>query len=178
MATETLLPNELVSSVNLNVTLANVDEGVSNPDNVWATTQTNNANTSLVLGFPTPTAQLTTGEGLQTFRARVRKNDNTGTNNTTTVRLEVYENGSPTGTVGPLETITATGTGIDITFTWDASILANIDGSNVQIGIIQQAGGTGNPSGRRRWIEIDTADWIADYTPPAGNNARSFAVFI
>ena len=178
MATETLLPNELVSSVNLNVTLADVDEGVSNPDNVWATTSTNNGSTALTLGFPTPTAQLTTGAGLQTFRVRVRKN-NTGGNNPT-VRIRVLDNGVNTGTENTFTLANST-TGETLTFTWDATTITdaggNIDGSGVQIAIEQQTGGTGQAAARR-FVEIDSADWIADYTPPVVNNARSFAVFI
>lgn len=175
MATELLLPDAVVSSINLNASIGDLDEGVDNFDGVYATNQGSNGNTLLVLSFPTPTGTLTTGAGLQTFRARVRK-DSTGGNDTS-VRLEVYENGSPVGTVSGNTTVTST-TGVDISFTWDATVLALQDGSNVEIGIAQQSGGQGGRPANRRWIEVDTADWTADYTAPVGGGgAYSFSTF-
>jgi len=172
MATELLLPDSVVSAVNLTAAIADLDEGVDNFDGAYATTQGANGNTLLVLGFPTPTGVLTTGAGLQTFRARVRKNSANGA--TTTVRIEVYENGT-TIAQGPTETITST-TGVDLTpFTWDASILTLQSGVNVEIGIAQQGGGQGGRPNNRRWIEVDTADWEADFQPPPGFGEYAFA---
>ena len=172
MATELLLPDAVVTSSNLNASIGDLDEGVDNFDGVYATTQGSNGNTLLVLSFPTPSGSLTSGAGLQTFRARVRKNASGG--NTTTVRFEIYENGSPVGTVSGDTTISST-TGVDISFTWDSSVLANVDGSGVEIGIAQQSGGQGGPPGNRRWIEVDTADWTADYVEPVTSVGYSFS---
>ena len=174
MATELLLPDGIITLINLTGFAGDVDEGVDNFDGVYVTTSSSNANTLLVLTFPTPSGDLTTGAGLQTFRARVRKNAGGGVN--PSVRLEVYENGSPVGTVSGNTTVTST-TGVDITFTWDASVLALQDGSNVEIGIAQQSGGQGGNPNNRRWIEVDTADWTADYIVPAGGGAFSFSTF-
>ena len=172
MATELLLPDAVVSSVNLNASIGDLDEGVDNFDGVYATNQGSNANTLLVLSFPTPTGTLNTGAGLQTFRARVRKNATGG--NTTEVRIVIYENGSATTTVGPLEDISST-TGATISFSWDADILSLLDGSNVEIGIVQQSGGQGGRANNRRWIEVDTADWTADYQEPVAAVGYSFS---
>jgi len=175
MATELLLPDGVVTSSNLTGAFADIDEGVDNFDGVYVTATGSNGNTLLVLSFPTPSGDLTTGAGLQTFRARVRK-DASGGNNPS-VRLEVYENGSPVGTVSGDTTVTST-TGVDISFTWDASVLALQDGSNVEIGIAQQSGGQGGPSRNRRWIEVDAADWTADYIGGGGGGgAYSFSTF-
>jgi hypothetical protein len=174
MATELLLPDAVVSSINLNATIGDLDEGVDNFDGVYATNQGSNANTSLDLSFPTPSGDLTLGANLQTFRARVRKNA-TGGNNPS-VRIEVIENGVIRANSGNT-TVTST-TGVDITFTWDASVLALQDGSNVEIGIVQQAGGSGGNPNNRRWIETDTADWTADYIEGGGGGgAYSFSTF-
>jgi len=174
MATQLLLPDAVVTATNLTASIGNLDEGVSNFDGVYATNQALNSNTLLSLSFPTPSGDLNSGANLQTFRARVRKNATVG--NTTTVRIEVRESGviraNSTNT-----TVTST-TGVDISFTWDASVLASATGANVEIGIAQQAGGSGGNAANRRWIEVDTADWTADYTPPVVNNTRSFAVFV
>ena len=171
MATELLLPNAVITATNLTANIANLDEGVDNFDGVYAIAGTANANTLLVLGFPTPSGDLTLGAGLQTFRARVRKNA-TGGNNPT-VRIEVREGGTIRANSG--NTTVTSLTGVNITFTWNASVLNLQDGSNVQIGIAQQAGGSGgNPNNRRR-IETDTADWTADYIGVVGGAGYSFS---
>jgi hypothetical protein len=174
MATELLLPDAVITATNLTADIADLDEGVDNFDDVYATTNGSNANTLLVLSFPTPSGDLTLGAGLQTFRARVRKNSATGNN--PTVRLEVREGGviraNSTNT-----TVTSL-TGVDITFTWDATVLASQTGVDVEIGIAQQAGGSGGNANNRRWIETDTADWTADYIEPAGGGTGfSFSTF-
>lgn len=173
MATELLLPDAVVTATNLTANIANLDEGVGSFDGVYATTQSSNANTLLIFSFPTPSGDLTLGAGLQTFRARVRKNAGGGSN--PSVRLEVRENGvlraNSTNT-----TVTST-TGVNITFTWDASVLNLQTGVDVEIGIAQQSGGSGGNPNNRRWIETDTADWTADYIVPVGGTGFSFSTF-
>jgi hypothetical protein len=173
MATELLLPDAVITALNLTANINDLNEGVDNFDDVYATTNRANAGTFLVLSFPTPSGDLTLGAGLQTFRARVRKNATGG--NDPTVRIEVRENDIIRANSGDT-TITSL-TGVDITFTWDASVLNLQNGADVEIAINQQAGGTG-AAGNRRWIETDTADWTADYIGVVGGGARSFAVFI
>jgi hypothetical protein len=175
MATELLLPNAVITATNLTADIADLDEGVDNFDDVYATNNGENANTLLVLSFPTPSGSLNLGAGLQTFRARVRKNADTGNN--PTVRIEVRESGTIRANSG--NTTVTSLTGVDITFTWDASVLNLQSGADVEIGIAQQAGGSGGAPGNRRWIETDTADWNADYIEVVGGGgARSFAVFV
>ena len=171
MATELLLPDAVVTATNLNASIENLDEGVDNFDGVYATTQGSNANTLLVLSFPTPTGTLNTGASLQTFRVRVRKNATGGSN--PTVRLEVREGG--TLRANSTNTTVTSSTGVNITFTWDASVLTLQDGIDVQIGIAQQGGGQGGNAANRRWIETDTADWTADYTEPVIAAGYSFS---
>jgi hypothetical protein len=173
MATELLLPDAVITATNLTANIANLDEGVSNFDGVYATvlTPAANANTLLVLSFPTPSPDLTLGANLQTFRARVRKNA-TGGNNPT-VRIEVRESG--TIRANSENTTVTSLTGVDITFTWDASALVLQTGEDVEIGIAQQAGGAGGGPANRRWIETDTADWTADYTEPPLVSGYSFS---
>jgi hypothetical protein len=173
MATELLLPDAVLTATNLTANIANLDEGVDNFDGVYATNNGANANTLLVLSFPTPSGDLTLGSGLQTFRARIRKNA-TGGNNPT-VRIEVRESGTIRANSG--NTTVTSLTGVDITFTWDASVLALQTGVDVEIGIAQQAGGAGGNAANRRWIEIDTADWTADFTEPPPVVGYSFSTF-
>ena len=164
MSTQTLLANQLVASTALTANILNLDEGVTNFDGVYATYDgVTAANTSLTLGFENPIRTLVSGANLQTFRARVRKNATAG--NTTTVRLEVREAGVLLANSTNF-TITST-TGEDITFTWNANLLTSSTGNDVQIAIVQQAGGTGGSPTARRWIEIDTVDWTADIIDPS-----------
>jgi hypothetical protein len=174
MATELLLPDAVITATNLTANIADLDEGVDNFDGVYATTNASNANTLLVLSFPTPSGDLTLGAGLQTFRARVRKNA-TGGNNPT-VRIEVRESG--TIRANSTNTTVTSLTGVDITFTWDASALALQTGVDVEIGIAQQGGGSGGGPANRRWIETDTADWTADYIEVVGGTGYSFSVLV
>ncbi len=173
MATELLLPDAVITATNLTADIANLDEGVDNFDGVYATNQGANANTLLALSFPTPSGDLTLGAGLQTFRARVRKNATGG--NDPTVRIEVREGG--TIRANSENTTVTSLTGVDITFTWDASVLALQTGEDVEIGIAQQAGGAGGGPANRRWIETDTADWNADYIEVVGGTGYSFSTF-
>jgi hypothetical protein len=181
MATELLLPDAVITATNLGIAVPGeagfgflidrVNEGVDNFDDIYAINQGENANTLLVLSFPTPSGDLTLGAGLQTFRARVRKNA-TGGNNPT-VRIEVREGGTIRANSG--NTTVTSLTGVDITFTWDASVLNLQDGSNAEIGIAQQAGGSGGNPNNRRWIETDAADWTADYIEVVGGAGYSFS---
>ena len=173
MATETLLPDgTVVTSTNLTGAVADIDEGVDNFDGTYVTATGSNGNTELVLTLPTPTASLTSGAGLQTFRARVRKSASGG--NTVTFRFEVWENGTSTGTVSSNITLSST-TGATESFSWNAGVLANIDGSGVEIALSQQNGGQGGNPGNRRWMEVDALDWVADYTPVVATTGYSFS---
>jgi hypothetical protein len=165
----TILPNIVLTATNLNANINNLDEGVSNFNDIYATNTALNLNTLLRLGFPTPSNALTRGPNLQTFRARVRKNASGG--NATTVRIEVRENNTLRANSSNF-TITST-TGENISFTWNASILSLLSGENVEIVIAQQSGGVSTTVASRRWIEIDTVDWIADLSILTGGlNAR------
>lgn len=168
---QTILPSSVVSTTNLSANINNLNEGVDNFNGVYATNSALNANTNLVLGFPTPLNFLKVGSNLQTFRARVRKNASGG--NATTVRIIVRENGGIALATSSTFTITST-TGENISFTWDASILGLINGSDVEIVISQVSGGTGATVASRRWIETDTADWIAALSTliAGGKNGR------
>jgi hypothetical protein len=175
MATELLLPNTVITATNLTADINDLNEGVDNFDDVYATAGDANSNTLLVLGFPSPSGDLTLGSNLQTFRARVRKNDTGG--NDPTVRIEVREDGTIRANSDDI-TVTST-TGVNIEFNWDASVLNLQSGIDVEIGIAQQAGGSGGPPGNRRRIEIDTAEWTADFIEVVvGTNSRSFFILI
>lgn len=175
MATELLLPNEVVDSVALNANINDLNEGVDNFDGVYATHDGTNSNTSLTLGFQNPSNNLTSGDNLQTFRARVRKNESGG--NATTVQLQVFEGGVSRNITSQTFTITSL-TGENISFTWNSAGLVDPSGADVQIRIEQIDGGRTGPAGNRRRIEVDTADWTATINAPAVGGARSFAVII
>jgi hypothetical protein len=174
--TELLLPNAVIQATALNADINDLNEGVDNFDNVYATHNGTNSNTTLILGFPTPSNSLAIGDNLQTFRARVRKNSSGG--NSATVQLQVFENGSSVNVNSSTFTIDSL-TGENISFTWNASVLSNLSGEDVEIAIVQTGGGNTGAGGNRRRIEVDTADWIATINQPqAVGGSRAFSVVI
>ena len=174
MATELLLPDGIVTAVNLTASFGDLDEGVDNFDGVYATNNGSNSNTLIVFSFPTPTGSLNNGPNLQRFRARVRKNATGGA--TTTVQLQVWENGSLI--IGFGQTTIVSTTGVDVALTWNANLISLQDGSNVEFGVSQFTGGQGGNPNNRRWIEVDAVDWSADYNPGGGGGgAYSYSTF-
>ena len=176
MATETLLPDAIVTLTALSGSINNIDEGIASPDGTFLTnTNTKGNQNRLVASFPTPSGDLTAGSELQTFRVVIRKNASGG--NDPNFRFVLYENGSATTTTSAEIAVSATGSGTTETWSWNATALASQSGVNVEIGIQQTTGGTGRGA-NRRWIEIDTVDWIADYTAPAGGTGSTQAILI
>ncbi len=160
MATETLFPDGLVSSVNyVSPALSDFDD---DPDTTtdygdWD----GNGNTDVLLDFPTPTGNPNIGADLQTIRAAARKVDATG-ENTPEWSLGIWE-------AGVLVSVIATGSLADntdkqiISGTFNANILGTADGSALQVKILQTAGGTGGPTARRG-LEVGGVEWQVDYS--------------
>lgn len=109
-------------------------------------------NTSVRVSFPSPSATLQTGAGLQEFRVLVRKYG-TGALNPL-ARIELYETGGTT----PLATVLAntavsSNSGVVLSATWDASLLGAVSGANVEVRVV----GTGVSGGV---LEVGAIEWI------------------
>jgi len=165
MSAETLLPDGLVSSANYTSPL--LSDFDDNPDTTTDYgTYDGSGNTDVLLDFPTPTGNPTSGAGLQSFTVAVTKNATGG--NTPAYSLELWENGL-------LVSVLATGNLADNTSkqtfsgTWNASSLGTANGSLVQIKMLQTSGGTGTP-GNRRGVQVGGAKWDVEYTDPSSSN--------
>ncbi len=113
---------------------------------------------NLSVSFPTPTGNLTEGADLQEFKVWARKDPGTGD---PTIRIELYESGASKAILLS-DTIVTSTAGELFTGTWNASLLTNIDGSNVECYIF----GTGVAGGPavKTTVEIGAVEWNVDYT--------------
>ncbi len=111
-------------------------------------------NTEVRVGFPPISAGNIprTGAGLQEFRVLVRKS---GTGGDPSARIELYETNGTVPLATPLADTTVTNTtGVLLSGTWDAALLANPDGSAVECRVV----GTGASGGT---LEVGAVEWNA-----------------
>lgn len=159
MATEQLQPDSVISSTNLTgATVANLDDDPDSPAGDWATANADNSDTIVHCSFGTPTATLTSGADLQTFKVYCRQSNAGG--NTPTVTIALYESGSLVR-AGSAVNVTSS-TGQLVTFTWNATELAAQSGANVEIHVTGNSQ-AGSPTARNS-VEFDAIEWVADYT--------------
>ncbi|HSW32864.1 MAG TPA: hypothetical protein VLH36_04525, partial [Steroidobacteraceae bacterium] len=88
---------------------------------------TTSIDTWLLASFDTPVANPTPGTGLQEFRVLVRKNDTANP----TVDVSLYEDGALVATLVSGTSVTSA-TGQIVTATWDAALLADPTGADVE----------------------------------------------
>ncbi len=116
------------------------------------------ADTELRVGFADPWALLQTGPDVQEFRVLLRKDAAGG--NDPTYDLELWETGGAT----PLATLVSgatlsSDTGVVVSATWDASLLATADGSAVELRVVGHR--SGGQQSKRRTVEVGAAEWNA-----------------
>jgi RHS repeat-associated protein len=158
-----LPPDELVSSTNLSgATVANLDDDPDTPDPNWATAATV-ADTSLQLGFATPSGDPTQGPDLQEFRVLLRKDAAGG--NDPTYDLELWESGGWAATLASGVTLSSD-TGVVVAATWDAALLGTAAGSAVELVIVGHQS-SGLP-GEERAVEVGAIEWNVDFVDVSG----------
>lgn len=160
---ERMIPTGIVqqSGYTPSVTAADVDEDPNGTISPWTTATADNTDTDLVVSFNTPTGNLKTGAGWQMFIFRVRMSNTTGNNPTFDCAL--WENGS---VVTALETAFTIWDETDARIfgvPWDASDLANVNGSNVEFRIYGNA--QGGPPASRCTVEVGAIEWVAVIDP-------------
>ena len=163
MATETLAPEALLDQTNLTGTVADIDDDPDSPDGNWLTEVDDGDDSICRVSFPSPSGNLTTGAGLQEFRAWIRRSQTAGGNDPT-VDLELYEAGTLVTQISLGTTVTST-TGVILAGTWDASALAAVSGVDVECRIVGHR--SGGAPGSRRTIEVGAVEWNVDYTTGA-----------
>ena len=134
--------------------VATVQDDPDSPDASWLVGDCGNCvNTDGQMSFATPTDAPTTGAGLQTFRVwALRKNNSAGQ---PTLTIHLYENGTDLANNGGVSVSSTTGE--MHTFTWNASLLTNADGSGVEIFVNCPHSG-GAPGGRNN-CDYDAVEW-------------------
>lgn len=162
MATENLAPDVLLVQTGLSGTVADIDESPDSPDGNWLTTTAQNQTNTCRVSFPTPSGNLNTGSGLQTFRFWIRLSATNNAHGSATASIDLYENGSLVANLSTGVSYTNT-TGQMLTATWDASLLSAISGVNVEARIVMLPEG-GGPGGSRGCGEVGAVEWIADYS--------------
>ena len=157
MATETLVPDGVISSSGLShatVAYLNADDGN------WATATSGNVDGSVQVSFPTPSGTL---NGTQTFNAKVRAD----ASNTPTARLELWEHGGSSAlAVGSNISVTST-TSQTISLSWDASLLADMSGANVEARVVFTHVVGLTPAS----VDIGYISWTDNYTAATGGSA-------
>ena len=148
--------DEVVSSVNLSgATVANLDEDPDADAGDWATAIDGKRDTEVRVGFADPSAPPETGPDVQEFRVLLRKDASGG--NDPTYDLELWETGGAT----PLATLVSgatlsSDTGVVVSATWDASLLATADGSAV--GLLVAGHRSGGDPNNRPTVEVGAAE--------------------
>jgi hypothetical protein len=147
MPNETLAPDAVLDSTNYTtLNLTDIDEDPGSPDGVFGTWD-GNGNTIARLSFPSPSGNLTTGAGLQTFRVEFRRSSAGGA--LTPWALQLYEGGTLVATLNTGTDAAAGGETASGSF--DASLLSDGSGAGVECRLIQTSGGTG---GGRKGLEL------------------------
>ncbi len=152
--TEDEAPTVLVTQTNLTGAVTDIDDDPDSPDGLWLEYITNDVDTVTLVDFDTPST-ITTLSGTQTMKVWVRKQPGTGNPD---AYVDLYESGSKISTIVTTTSITSS-SGQLLTGTFDASVLADPTGADVQTYVYGEAAG-GGPSSRAT-VEIGAIRWYA-----------------
>jgi hypothetical protein len=136
------------------VALADVSDDAKAPDARWATASSNDVDTIVRVGFPTPPGNV---GGQQRFAAAVRKNAASGAG-TPTARIDLYESGTlkASGTERPV--IAADKQTITQEFDLDALAIADPTGAGIEARVFTTKSG-GAAAGARASADIGAVSW-------------------
>lgn len=158
-ATESLPPTGQVTWTNLSGSYLDIDDDPDSPNGDWADATDDALDTIAHVNFDTPMGNPTHGADLQEFKVYARKSASGG-NPPDGIQISLYENGGLL-VAGSLEAVTSE-TGVLYSFTWNANLLSNADGSEVECYVLGDAC-TGKPADRRS-VDIDAVEWNVDYS--------------
>lgn len=178
LANERLAPDAVLTASNIPNTLANHTVDPDTDSTTFGNATDDGTDVTLALSFPTPTANLTTGAGLQNFHVRLRKSATGGNDGSYSIYLRESGTRLNAGSAIASGTIpTSITTGSVINATWDASLLGTISGVNVEIEVALSR--SGGPPANRRVGDVGGVEWNADYTAAAavGYARVTFAEF-
>lgn len=170
---ETLKPNAIVTSTNTSSAVSTIQDNPSSPDTTFMTPTTSGTSMMVEVNFPLPANNLVTGSGLQTFNVYAKRDN---TNGTPSYTIALYDNGTQLAISGS-NSVSST-TGSVTSYTWDAGLLSNVNGSTVQCRVTTTAYSSGS---KKTNVDIGYISWVtteissvatvatpaADTTPPA-----------
>ncbi len=162
MAIEKLAPDALLEQINLSGAVTDIDEDPDSPDANWLTHVVSKDDTICRVSFPTPTDPPRLGTDLQEFKVWVRRQPGSGIPQ---VRIEIYEDGILLATI-LANTNVNSALGELFSATWNASLLAQTDGRNVECYIYGTAVGGG--LGNRCTVEVGAVEWLCQGTIDIG----------
>lgn len=159
MAQERLAPDAILAVSQLSGTVGAIQDDPDSPDASWLTASGNNTDTEVRVSFGTPTETLTTGAGVQNFRALVRKSVGSGTG-TPTARIELWDNGTLISASSATNVTSALGQ--VISFSWDAT---GRTAATIEAKVYGTKSG-GSPTVRAS-VDVGAVEWNADVTAAA-----------
>lgn len=176
-AQERHAPDAVLTQTNLTGALADIDDDPDSPDAAWLTQTSGGTDTILRVSFATPTDTLTTGAGLQEFKIHVRSGQNSGFsgNGTENYDLFLYEAGSE---VAMLASAIELGDALPQTdaYQWDASLLADGTGADVELRLFGRVAAGGGAPGSRAAVEVGAVEWNAEVGEAAAPSRRVIVV--
>jgi len=150
----------LAKSSHFTGSLSDIDDPVTDPGTDWMTGNSSSAVFHwLEVSFPTPPSNLKTGAGLQKFQIYVKRQGTNADNINVNLRLE--ENTVDKGSIGNNNCTSSTGEILE--YTWDASLLSNVDGSGVEFRL--QTNSLGSPIDV---IDVGGITWVYVTEPTLG----------
>lgn len=151
---ERLAPQAILVLVNLTGTVSEIQDDPDSADANWLDAISDGNDTDVRVSFPSPSAPLLIGSGLQEFRVLLRA---TGGGDDPIATLFLYEAGilRVTGTPVPIPSTT----GQVVSFTWDAVLLLDPTGAGVECRVNGLAqGGFLDPEDT---VEVGAIEWNA-----------------
>lgn len=134
-----LAPDAILASSNLGASpsVSTIQDDPDSPDANWLTAASHSTATDIRVSFPSPQADLVTGNHQQ-FKMWLRKSTTSSAN--PTVDVQLYEGGSSKGTLATGTAISST-TGQLVSAAWDASLLTAVSGANVEVRAVSTPAG-------------------------------------
>jgi YD repeat-containing protein len=162
MASETLLPNSIITQTNLTGDLTDLANDPGSSDGNWLDAPDVDGNTYLEVAFPDASGALTTGED-QKFRIRV--GGSTGTRSVDNLSIHLYEGATLRSTLYNInnDTITATSAGGQvIEVTWDASLLSTQEAS-ADVRLVMDCTADTHPPASEVTCDVESVAWDVIY---------------
>jgi hypothetical protein len=148
------VPSSIVEQTALTGAVGLIQDDVDLPDSQWITATSTTAAGRLRVKFPTPPGNLDAGDGLQQFRAWVRKTSGSGSSNPV-VFFQLYENGVFIKSLAST-TVTSGAGQLVASLPWATSLLTDPTGAQAECRLVITAGADSS-------VDVGAVCWTATY---------------